>query len=65
MSTKQKIAYGRRLSKINLVTVEPGYNEGPRDWENVFAIGRLRSFEILFYFTIAGAKKIVRYSEDL
>ena len=32
-----------------LVTVEPRYNEVPRDWQNVFAITRFRYIELLFH----------------
>ena len=35
-------------------TVEPRYNEGPRDWRKYFSI----------YFSVTGVKKIVRYTED-
>ena len=30
-------------------TVEPRYNEGPRDWQNLFAITRFRYIEVLFH----------------
>jgi len=42
------------------VTVETRYKEGPKDWQNLFAITRL----FFIYFTITGVKKIVRYTED-
>ena len=29
--------------------VEPRYNEGPRDWQNLFAITRFRYIEVLFH----------------
>ena len=29
-------------------TVEPRYNEGLRDWQNLFTITRLRELEVLF-----------------
>ena len=48
-------------------TVEPPYNEGPRDWQNAFAITRFRYIKLGFfsiYFTITGAENIVRYTED-
>ena len=35
-------------------TVEPRYNEEPRDWRKYFSI----------YFSVTGVKKIVRYTED-
>ena len=38
-----------------LGTVEPRYNEGPSDWQNLFAISRF----FFTYFTITGVKKIV------
>ena len=49
-------------SCLNLIcyTVEPQLNEGPREWQNVFTV--TRSFFI--YFTITGAKQIVRYTKD-
>ena len=43
-------------------TVEPQYNEGPRDWQNVFVVTRFRYVEVIFHIT--GVKKIVRYTED-
>ena len=30
-------------------TVEPQYNKGPGDWQNMFAIPRLRYIEVLFH----------------
>ena len=30
-------------------TVEPRYNKGPRDWQNLFAITRFRYIEVLFH----------------
>ena len=30
-------------------TVEPRYNEGPRDFQNMFAITRFRCIEVLFH----------------
>ena len=30
------------------VTVEPQYNEGQRDWQNIFAVTRFRCIEALF-----------------
>ena len=36
--------------KKNLDTVEPQYiNEGPRDWQNMFALTRFRYIEVLFH----------------
>ena len=43
-------------------------SEGPRDWQNLFAIPWLRYIEVHFhiiYFTITEVKKVVRYTEDL
>ena len=42
------------------VTVESRYNEGPRDWQSLFAIPRF----FFKYLTITGVKKMVRYTED-
>ena len=33
---------------ILLTTVDPRYNEGPRDWQNMFPIKRFRYIEVLF-----------------
>ena len=30
-------------------TVEPPYNEGPRDWQNAFPLGKFRYIEVLFH----------------
>ena len=48
------------------MAVEPRYNEGPRNWKNLFAIrgGFVISRLIFIYFAITGVKKIVRYIED-
>jgi len=53
--------------KKNLDTVEPRYNEGPRDWQNSFATSKFRyidwgSFSYILV-AITGVKKIVRYTE--
>ena len=32
-----------------LLTMEPRYNEGPRDWQNVFAIKSFRYIEVHFH----------------
>ena len=32
-----------------LVTVEARYNEGPRDWQNLFAITRFLYVEVIFH----------------
>ncbi len=50
---QKKISCCSRLKfQANLqihVTVEPRYNEGPRDWQNMFAISRFRYIEVLFH----------------
>ena len=39
-------------------TLQPWCNEGPRNWQNFFAITRLRHIEILFHtFTIISERK--------
>ena len=46
-------------------TVEPRFNEGPRDWKNKFTKTSFiisRFFSI--HFTITGAENIVRYIKD-
>ena len=48
------------FSKQLYTTVEPRVNEGPRDWQNVFAISRF----FFIYLAMTGVKKIVRYTED-
>ena len=46
-------------------TVEPRNNEGPRDWQNLFAIPKFRYIKVLSTcLTITGVKKIVCYTED-
>ena len=49
-----------------LLAVEPQYNEGPRDGQNLVAITRFRYIEddchIFYYYS--GVKKIVRYIVD-
>ena len=52
---------GLALLKNIDTTVEPRFNEGPRDWQNVFAVSR---FFFFIYLAITGVKKIVRYTED-
>ena len=44
----------------NGTTVEHRFNEGPRDWQNVFAIWRF----FFIYLTMTRVKKLVRYTED-
>ena len=46
-------------------TVEPRYNEGPREWQNFFAIPKFRYIKVLSTcLTITGVKKIVCFTED-
>jgi len=53
---QSKVSYSTNL---NITT------EGLRDWQNLFAITRFLLSRFFFiYFTITGAKKIVRYTED-
>ena len=47
------------LLNLNTATVGPPNNDGPKEWQNMFAITRL----FFMYFTIAGVKKISRYVE--
>ena len=35
--------------RVSSHTVEPRYNEGPSDWQNMFAIARFRYTKVLFY----------------
>ena len=50
-------------------TLEPRNNEGPKDWQTVFAltctIGRFLYIEVLFYtyISVSGAKNIIRYTK--
>ena len=44
--TCQSVTYLKRESSIQ---PEPEYNEGPRDWQNLFAIERFRNIELLFH----------------
>ena len=54
----------RRLSSI-ITTVEPGFNELPRDWQNVFVITGVRFIGFFsIHFTITGLKNMDRYTED-
>ena len=41
-------------------TVEPRYNKGASDWQNLFSISSFLSM----YFTVSGVMKDFRYSED-
>ena len=66
MTSYQRFKIHWTIRKPQSKTVEPRYNEGPRDWQNLFAITSFRYIERFFslHFTIAGVKKIVRYTED-
>ena len=37
---------------FNLNTGEPEYNKGPRDWQNVSAIKKIHSIEVLFLYIL-------------
>ena len=39
----------KRNYQVLSPTVEPQYNEGPRDWQTLFAITRFRYIEVLFH----------------
>ena len=39
----------KRSYQVLSPTVEPQYNEGPRDWQTLFAITRFRYIEVLFH----------------
>ena len=52
MEAQKSINYG--LAEI---TVEPRYNEGPRDWQNMFVITRFRYIEVLFHIFYHYTKK--------
>ena len=44
--------YGNRRLYLNFIAeyiVEPRYNEGPRDWQNMFVITRFHFMEVLFH----------------
>ena len=44
--------------------MEPQYNEGGRDWQNLFALIRFCYIKVLFYiFTFTGLEKIVHYTK--
>ena len=44
-------------------TVDPRNNEGPRYWQNTFAITKFRHIEVPFHIFWYLVKKIVRYTE--
>ena len=39
----------KNLTTILLCTVEPRFNKGPRNWQNVFAISRFHHIKVLFH----------------
>ena len=39
-------------NKLRADTLEPPYNEGPRDWQNMFVIMRIRYIRVLFHIII-------------
>ena len=43
----------------------PRYNEGPKDWQNVYVTTKFLYIRVFFSFSITGVKKIVPYSENL
>ena len=47
-------------SENNDDTVEPRYNEGPRDWQTLFAITRFCYIKVLFHFflLLLGQRKL-------
>ena len=48
-----------------LGTAEPQYSEGPRGWQNLFAIPSFFCIEVLFHiFYYYWGKEIVHYTED-
>ena len=63
LGIKEFVVVLKALKRIN---VEPTHNEGPRDWQNLFAVSKFRYVRFFFiYFTITGLKKIVCYTEDI
>ena len=53
------VAGEKRKTKTKLNSVVPRYNEGLRDWQNLFAVKRFRYIEVLFQkFIITGVKKL-------
>ena len=59
------VAGEKRKTKTKLNTVEPRYNEGPRDWQNLLTITRFRYIEVLFHIVYYyWDKEIVLYTED-
>ena len=57
---KTKVKRGFLIQHLMYRTVEPRYNEGPRNWQNMFAVTSFRCIKVIsIYFAIAGAKNIV------
>ena len=55
----------RLFSSELISTMEPRYNEGLRDWQNMLAKNRFRYIEdFSIHCSISGAKDIVRYTKD-
>lgn len=52
---------GTWIEEIRIAKVEPRDNEGPRDWDNLFAIPRF----FYIYFTSTGVQEIVRLYRGL
>ena len=44
--------YTRFMSDLYKCTVEPRCNEGPRDWQNLFAINEVSLFRGSFSYTL-------------
>ena len=49
------------MSSRGVIAVDPRFNKGSRDWQNLFAITRL--LYIFIYFTFFRVKKIVCYAK--
>ena len=55
----------RLFSSELISTMEPRYNEGLRDWQNMLAKNRFRYIkDFSIHCSISGAKDIVRYTKD-
>lgn len=55
----------RLFSSELISTMEPRYNKGLRDWQNMLAKNRFRYIEdFSIHCSISGAKDIVRYTKD-
>ena len=53
LSLKRLLFVQNLFGQMNLLvdhhTVGPPYNQGPRNWQNVFAITRFRYIEVIFH----------------